>query len=90
MIASSSPPPPPVSLESSPGTEEKPKKKKKKKKESYKDMIAAMTVRWPKAPSDNSIGIFTVLLRTVFAEFEEDGCRGEGRPSEDAIEGDHR
>jgi hypothetical protein len=31
-----------------------------------------------------------VLLRTVFAEFEEDGCRGEGRPSEDAIEGDHR
>ena len=44
MIASSSPPPP-VSLESSPATEEKPKKKKKKKKESYKDMMAAMTVR---------------------------------------------
>jgi hypothetical protein len=40
---------PPPSATSSPGSEEKPKKKKKKK-QSYKDMMAAMTVR-PNLPS---------------------------------------
>lgn len=43
MIASSTPPPP-APLAASKSTEEKKPKKKKKKKESFKDMMAAMTV----------------------------------------------
>ena len=48
MIASSSPPSPPTAtIRSEPPSEEKKPKKKKKKKESYKDMMAAMTVISP-------------------------------------------